>query len=297
MTVFEGILQGVIQGLTEFLPVSSDGHLSLFQHFFGLSGDNALFFTVMLHVGTLIAVFIAFWKDIWAMIVEFFKMIGDLFTKKFNYKTCNEPRKMVIMVILSLVPLLGFYLIKDWFTYLSEDSDIIVEGVCFLFTGSLLFLADKCVKGNKTAVDMTPREALRIGFFQGFAALPGVSRSGSTISVGLLSGFSREFMVKFSFIMGIPAILAASGVELLGALKAGVDIDMLPLAAGVVTAAVVGLAAIRLITWLVKTDRFGIFAYYTLILGVVVLILGAVEAFTGTGIADTVRALFHSSVR
>ncbi|MEA4912212.1 MAG: undecaprenyl-diphosphate phosphatase [Oscillospiraceae bacterium] len=297
MTVFEGVLQGVIQGLTEFLPVSSDGHLSLFQHFFGLSGDNALFFTVMLHVGTLIAVFIAFWKDIWQMIVEFFRMIGDIFKKKFDYKTSGETRKMVIMIILSLVPLLGFYLIKDWFTYLSEDSDIIVEGFCFLFTGSLLFLADKCVKGNKTAVDMTPREALRIGFFQGFAALPGVSRSGSTISIGLLSGFSREFMVKFSFIMGIPAILAASFVELLDALKAGFEVDLLPLAAGVITAAIVGLAAIKLISWLVRTDRFGIFAYYTLILGVVVLILGVIEYFTGAGIADTVRALLNASVR
>lgn len=297
MTVLEGFFQGVLQGLTEFLPVSSDGHLSLFQHFFSLNGENALFFTVMLHVGTLIAVFIAFWKDIWAMVAEFFKAIGDIFKGRFKYSESNEPRKGMIMIIISLVPLMGFYLIKDWFTALSEDSDIIVEGVCFLFTGTLLFLADKCVKGKKTAVDMKPREALRIGFFQGFAALPGVSRSGSTIAVGLLSGFSKEFMVKFSFIMGIPAIIAASGMELLDAIKEGIEIDMLPLAVGVIASAVVGLAAIKLISWLVKTDRFGIFAYYTLTLGVIVLILGAIEYFTGSTIPVLITNLLNQGVR
>ncbi len=297
MSVLDGFFQGLIQGLTEFLPVSSDGHLSLFQHFFGLNGENALFFTVMLHVGTLIAVFIAFWKDIWAIVGEFFKTIGDIFKGKFKYSESGEERKAMIMIILSLVPLLLFYLVKDYFTALSEDSDIIVEGVCFLFTGTLLFLADKCVKGKKTAVDMKPREALRIGFFQGFAALPGVSRSGSTISVGLLSGFSREFTVKFSFIMGIPAIMAASFVELLDALEAGIEIDMLPLLVGVITSAIVGLGAIKLISWLIKTDHFGIFAYYTLVLGVIVLILGAIEYFTGSTIPVFVTNLLNQGVK
>ena len=296
MTILDGVLQGVIQGLTEFLPVSSDGHLAVFQHLFGLSGENALFFTVMLHVGTLIAVFIAFYKTIWKMIVEAFKMIGDIFTGKFQYKESNEERKGVIMVLVTLIPLLAFYFVKDYFTMLSEDADIIVEGFCFLFTGTLLFLADKCVKGKKTAKDMTVREGLRIGFFQGFAALPGVSRSGSTISIGLLSGFSREFMVEFSFIMGIPAILGASLFEFLDALKTGVEFTM-PLFVGVITAAFVGLLAIKLLTWLVKTDRFGIFAYYTLILGVIVLVIGIVEHIAGQNIVDIVTTLINQGVR
>ncbi len=295
MTILDGVLQGIIQGLTEFLPVSSDGHLALFQHFFGLSGENALFFTVMLHVGTLLAVFIAFYKTIWKMIVEGFRMIGDIFTGKFSYRQANEERKGVIMILISLVPLLAFYFVKDYFTMLSEDGDILVEGFCFLFTGTLLFLADRCVKGRKTAKDMTVREGLRIGFFQGFAALPGVSRSGSTISVGLLSGFSREFMVQFSFIMGIPAIMGASLLELLDALKEGVSFSA-PLLVGMLVSAVVGLAAIKLLSWLVRTDRFGIFAYYTLALGVVVLVIGVIEHIAGADIVSFVNTLFNQGV-
>ncbi len=290
-------MQGVIQGLTEFLPVSSDGHLTLFQHFFGLSGDNSLFFTVMLHVGTLAAVFIAFHKTIWNMIVEAFRMIGDIFTGKFKYSECNEARKAVIMILLSLVPLLLFFFVKDYFTALSEDADIIVEGCCFLFTGAMLILADKCVKGSKTAIDMKPRDALIIGAFQGFAALPGVSRSGSTISSGLLLGFSREFMVSFSFIMGVPAIMGASLFEFLDAVGAGIEFDPVVLLAGIVTAALVGLFAIKLIAWLVKTDKFKIFGYYTLILGTVVLVIGIIEHIFGKNFTVLIGDLLNQGVR
>ena len=296
MTILQGLLQGVLQGLTEFLPVSSSGHLALFQHLFGLSGQNALFFNVMLHLGTLLAVFIAYWKTIWAMIVEAFRMIGDIFRGRFKYSECNEERKAVIMILITLIPLLFVYLIKDYITAFEEDSDIIVEGVCFLFTGTLLYLADKCVKGKKTAVDMTPREALRIGIFQGIAVLPGVSRSGSTVSAGLLSGFSREFMVRFSFIMGIPTILGACVTEMKDAVAEGVSFS-LPLVVGMVASVVVGLAAIKLLTWLIKTDRFGIFAYYTLILGVLVLAVGIIEHIAGANIVTLVGTLFNQGVK
>ncbi len=296
MTLLEGLLQGILQGLTEFLPVSSSGHLSLFQHLFGLSGEHAVFFDVLLHVGTLLAVFIAYWKTIWRMIVEFFLMLADLFRGKFKYKECNEERKMVLMVLLTLVPLLVFYFIKDSITALSEDADILVEGACFLFTGAMLFMADKCVKGRKTAVDMTPREALRIGLFQGIASLPGVSRSGSTVSIGLLSGFSREFMVKFSFIMGIPAIMGASLSEIGDAMQEGLSVTT-PMLAGMAAALVVGIGAIKLLTWLVKTDRFGIFAYYTLFLGVIVLIIGIIEHIAGDNIISLAATLFNQGVK
>lgn len=292
MTILEAILQGIIQGLTEFLPVSSSGHLSLFQHLFGLSDDSPLFFSLMLHVGTLVAVFVAYFRTIWDMIVEFFKMIGDIFTGRFKYSKSNESRKMVLMVLLATLPLLAFFFVRKWFTMLAEDNDIIVEGVCFLITGSLLFMADRSIKGTKTAVDMRPRDALTIGVFQGFAALPGVSRSGSTISSGMLLGYSREFMVKFSFILGIPAILGASLSEAVDVYREGIEFEMVPLIVGVVTAAVVGFLAIKLIQWLVKTDRFAIFAYYTLALGSLVLIIGVIETLSGQMIVDLISNLF-----
>ncbi len=292
MTLLEAIIQGAIQGLTEFLPVSSSGHLSLFQHFFGIAGEDSLFFTLMLHVGTLVAVFAAFWKTIVKMIVEFFKMVGDIFGRRFSYRECNEERKMVIMVLVTLIPLAFFYVFaKGYMESVAEDSDIIIEGLCFLFTGTLLFLASHCVHGTKTGVNMTARDAGIIGLFQCIAMLPGVSRSGSTIGSGLMLGYSKEFMVKFSFIMGIPVILGASLVEFKDAMSAGIDIEILPVLIGVATAAVVGYFSIILIKWLVVSDRFGIFAYYTLTLGVLVVAVGIVESVSGMNFVDFIRSL------
>ena len=279
--ILKALLQGIIQGLTEFLPISSSGHLSLFQHFTGQNGQGAMFFTVMLHMGTLLALFIAYHKLIIELIMELFRTIGAIFTGKFSYRQAGEKRRMVIMLILSLVPLILFFFVRNFFTSLAEDNDIIVEGVCFLFTGSLLFLADRCIKGKKTALEMKPRDALSIGIMQGIAGLPGVSRSGATISTGLLSGLSREYAVQFSFIMGIPAVLAATAVELSDAMKEKIEINIVPLLVGVVAAVVVGFFAIRLITWLVKTNRFKIFAYYTLALGAIVLVIGIIELLLG----------------
>ena len=279
MSVLEAILQGVIQGLTEFLPISSSGHLSLFQHFFGVSSENNLFFVLMLHLGTLIAVFVAFYKDIIAIIIELFKMIGDIFKGKFRYSECTEQRKMVIMIILTGIPLLLLFFVKDFFANLAEDNDIIVEGVCFMFTGLMLYIATRRSNGKKTAIDMKPKNALILGFLEGIAALPGVSRSGSTISGAMIQGFSKEFAVAFSFIMGIPAILAASVFEIPDAIKQGISISPAALIAGILMSAVVGLIAIRLVRWLVKINRYSIFAYYTFALGVVVVIIGIIEKF------------------
>ena len=183
------------------------------------------------------------------------------------------------MVLATGIPLLLLFLVKDFFTSLAEDDDIIVEGFCFLYTGLLLLLADRCVKGKKTAKDMKLKDSLWLGFFEGIAALPGVSRSGSTISVGMLRGFSKEFIVDFSFIMSIPAVMAACFFELLDAIEQGIAIDLLPMAVGVLTSLVVGLLAIKLVKWLIKTDRYVVFAYYTIILGVLCAVIGAVELF------------------
>lgn len=279
MTVLDGIFQGIIQGLTEFLPVSSDGHLSIYQHFTNNSGEGALVFTLMLHLGTLLAVFVCYHKTIWALILEFFLMVGDFFRGRLFKIKANENRKMIYMVVLATVPLLAFVLIKDFIVGFAEDKDIIVEGLCFLFTGSLLYLSSKAVKGKKTARNMKPAGALTIGFFQGLAIMPGISRSGSTISTGLLMGFSKEWMVKFSFILSIPAILGATILDLGDAIEMGSTMGMAPIIAGMVMSAIVGFFAIKLIEYLVVRDKFIIFAYYTFFIGTVVLILGIAEKF------------------
>lgn len=281
MTVFEAIIQALVQGFTEFLPISSSGHLSLVQHFFGINGEGAVTFSVILHLGTLVAVFIAFRQTIFLLIQEFFKMVKDIFTGKFKWKEMNPKRRMIMMIIISILPLFGFYIFKDFFTSLAEDADIIVEGVGFLYTSALLFLSAKGVKNTKMAAGTTVKDALTVGVFQGIALVPGISRSGSTICSGLLRGFSREYAVDYSFILGIPVILAGALSEIMGSdlLTASSSVEILPLAVGFVLAALSGLLAIKLIKWLVKSDRFKLFGWYTLALGIVVITLGILEKF------------------
>lgn len=291
MTILDGLFQGIIQGATEFLPISSDGHLTLYQHLTGNSGEGALFFNLMLHLGTLAAVFIAYHKDIWELIVTFFEMVRDIFTGKFSFKTKDENRRMIFMLFLACVPLLAFLPVKDWVTKITEDSDIVVEGLCFLWTAALLFLASKCVKGKKTAKEMRVRDALIVGVFQGTAIMPGISRSGSTISSSLLLGFSKEYCVKFSFILGIPAILGASLLETKDAIESGIVIEWAPVLIGMLTAAVVGYLCIRLIQYLVASDRFILFSYYTAALGAVVLVAGILEHLWGENIVDLIARL------
>ncbi len=277
MSLLDGIIQGIIQGLTEFLPVSSSGHVSLYQHFTGNSSENGLVFTLMLHLGTLLAVFIAYHKDIYQLILEAIAMLSDLFKGKLFKAKLTENRMMIYMIILTTLPLAGFIFIKDFITSFASDTDIIVEGLCFLFTSALLFFSARCVKGRKTAKNMKFKDAMFIGFFQGLAILPGVSRSGSTISSGLMLGFSKDFMVKFSFLLSIPAILGASVLEIPDAIKEGVSFGFEPLIAGMIAALVIGILAIKLVQYLVVNDKYIYFSYYTFILGVVVLCIGIYE--------------------
>lgn len=292
MTVINAVIQGVIQGITEFLPVSSSGHLSLFQHLFGLSEEGSLFFNVMLHAGTLLAVFICYWKEIWTIIRDFCIMLWKLVRGRFRYeRDATDAQREGLMILLTLIPLLCFYFIKDWFTMLAEDGDILVEGVCFLFTGSMLLLADRSKRGNKGAKEMSVRDALLIGIMQGVAALPGISRSGSTISTGMLLGYRPEFMAGFSFIMGVPAVLGANLSELYEALTTSIDVDWTVVLVGVAVSAVMGILSVKLVQWLVKKNKFSIFAYYTLTLGVLVLVMGIIEHLTGYSIMELVQLI------
>lgn len=281
--MLETIVQAVIQGLTEFLPVSSSGHLSLYQHFTGNSGEGALMFSAVLHLGTLVAVFVAFRKLIIDLIFEFFRLCKDLFTKKFIWEEMNPERRMIIMIIISTFMLVPFMLFKSWFEGIAEDSSILAEGICFLYTAAILFLSDKCIKGKKTKGDITVKDAATVGFFQGVALLPGVSRSGSTISSGLFCGFDRSTAVAYSFVLGIPAILGGCLLEIIDAVKAHeASVGIGNCAVGLIVAAVVGICAIKMVDWLVKSDKFKIFSIYTGALGIIVIFIGILELVRGT---------------
>lgn len=281
--MLETIIQAAIQGLTEFLPVSSSGHLSLYQHFTGNSGEGALMFSAVLHLGTLVAVFVAFRKLIIDLIFEFFRLCKDLFTKKFIWEEMNPERRMIIMIVISTFMLVPFMFFKSWFEGIAEDSSILAEGICFLYTAAILFLSDKCIKGKKTKGDITAKDAATVGFFQGIALLPGVSRSGSTISSGLFCGFDRSTAVAYSFVLGIPAILGGCLLEIIDAVKeheASVGIGNC--AVGFIVAAIVGICAIKMVDWLVKSDKFKIFSIYTGALGIIVIFIGILELVRGT---------------
>ena len=283
MSIFDAVIQGIIQGLTEFLPVSSSGHLSLYQHFTGNSGEAAGIYSILLHLGTLIAVMIAFYGELLDMIKEFFAMAKEVVTGKFNKENMNGSRRMIFLFIISLLPLCFFYFISDFYNALSTDNDIIVEGLCFLLTAVLLIVSGKCVKeGGSTAENMTWKQAVGMGIMQGIAPLPGLSRSGSTISTGLILGVSRDQAVAFSFIMGVPAVLAANLLEVPAAITGDVEINWFAALMGMAVSLIVGLAAIKTVKLLVKNDKFTKFAWYLIPLGIIIVAVGIFEKITGT---------------
>lgn len=274
------IIQGIIQGLTEFLPVSSSGHLSVAQHFMSIE-DMSLLISIVLHLGTLVAVCVAFRKTVWGMIKEFFLAIRDIFTGKFSWKDMNDNRRMLVMVIIATAILIPVYMFKEYFTAMEGDGDIIFEGCAFLVTAFFLFLSDSCVKGFKTGKAITVKDAIVVGLFQVIALFPGVSRSGSTMTGGLLSGFTKDTAVSFAFILGIPAILGGSVLEIKSAVEQGVEFNIPVLAVGFIVSAVVGLLSIKLVRLIAKKDKFKIFAIYTLVIGFVCICLGVYENITG----------------
>lgn len=278
MSILDAILQGIIQGLTEFLPVSSSGHLMLYAYLTNNNaGENNFLFSAFLHLGTLLAVCIAFKETVAALFKEGCSMVKDLFTGKLIKKGLQNPeRRMLVMMIISLAVLIPFYFLKDWIEYIAQTY-LIALGCFFLYTALILFLSDKCVDGKKDAGKLTWKEALTVGVFQAVALFPGISRSGSTICSGLFVGMNRDTAVKYSFMLGIPTILAGCLVEIKDAVEAdSLPWDQLPMyLVGFVVAAVVGILAIRLVDLLVKHNRFKYFAVYTLILGLVVIGFGA----------------------
>ncbi len=283
------IIQAVVQGLTEFLPVSSSGHLSVLQHVTGIDGEAALILSIVLHLGTLAAVFVAFWDTIWGMIKEFFFTIGDVFAGKFSWKNMNGTRRMMFMVIFATLILVPVYLFEEFFTGRQGDGDIVFEGVAFLFTAMLLFFSDRCSSGKKQGEDMKLRDGLTVGLFQCVALFPGVSRSGSTTAAGLFCGLEKQTAVTFAFILGIPAILGGSVLELGDALSSDMELDWIALGIGFVVSAVVGFLAIKLVAWLLKKDRFKIFGIYTLILGIACVVAGTWEHITGNTLMSLIN--------
>lgn len=309
MTIIEAVIQGIVQGLTEFLPVSSSGHLAITQHILGVDMEGNLFFNVMLHIGTLVAVVVFYHKLIWSLIKEFFVMIKDIFTGKFKWSQMNYERNMIIMIIIGLLPLMLMFIpipgtdmkIKDLADVFSASPVLIVTALSLLLTSVLLLIGIICNKRNSAVTfkhlrggsqekgreTYTVLDAILVGLMQCAAALlPGLSRSGSTLAVGEMRGINKQKALDYTFVLGIPSIIAAAlleGAEVIKN-KDSIQIDVLPIVVGMLVSAVVGYLAIWIFKWFLKTDKMMIFVVYTAVVGIALLVISVIEIQNGANL-------------
>ena len=309
MNIFEAIVLGAVQGLTEFLPVSSSGHLAIFQHFFGLN-DNNLFFNVMLHVGTLTAVCAVYWRLFLRLIKSFFMIMKKIFTGKFKWSEMDADENLVMMIIIGLLPLFLLFLpigggmkIKDLADKWNSDGYLIITAISLLVTSFLLVIGINA--NRKTTIlykshgklradgagrrKLNPVDAVFIGLFQAVAAIfPGISRSGSTLTAGELRKINKQRALDYSFVLGTPAIIAAALLEgkdaLFPADGSAVSIEFFPTLIGIITSAIVGFLAIRLFKWLLSTNRMYYFVLYTAGAGIICLVISIIELISGVNL-------------
>lgn len=271
MSYFEAVILGLIQGLAEFLPISSSGHLALMQQWFGIEEDKVLLFAVLLHVGTLVSVFIVYWKDVWELIKELGLTIKDIFTGKGLRLQERPTRKLGVMIIVATIPtgIIGI-LFNDFFD--SLYNSVIPIGIGLIITGFLLVLAERMGSSSRGIQQMNYRNALFIGTVQGIAICPGISRSGSTLFGSLMCNLDRKFAVKFVFLISIPSILGSAVMEAPAAIESGMDPGQLgPILVGMAVAAVSGLIAIKTMIKIVSNKKLNYFSCYVWILGLIVV--------------------------
>ena len=261
MTVLQAIFLGVVQGLTEFLPVSSSGHLVFFQSVFGLA-EPQLAFDVMLHLGTLLAVIVYFRTDVARILLGTWAWVR-------GRRGGESEAKLLLWIVVASIPtgLMGV-LLKDWFESLFSMPKTV--GLMLLVTGLLLWLTRFAGRKQKTRGEMGVLDALVIGIAQGVAIIPGISRSGSTISAGLFCGLNRELAGKFSFLLSIPAILGATFLEFREIDAAsGIGVTLF----GMAVSFFVGLVALKLLMNIVKKGKLSYFSYYCWAVGVLMVLL------------------------
>lgn len=270
MDWWQAILLGIVQGLTEFLPVSSSGHLMIFKELVGADAEGFLDFTVTVHLATVMATIVVFWNAIWTLLKGFFK---------FKY---NDETDYVCKILVSLVPvaLVGFFL-KDQVNALFGESLTLV-GVGLVITACLLFFSDNAGRWlgpsrTQARNGISYWQAFVVGIAQAFAVMPGVSRSGSTIATGLITGVKRENMAQFSFLMVLIPIIGEQSLDLLkaavGSETFGGAVGPLALCLGFVAAFVSGLFACRWMVSIVKKAKLSWFALYCLVVALLIFLL------------------------
>ena len=273
MSVGNAILLGLVQGITEFLPVSSSGHLSILNNLFGLTTaeDGHLLFDVLLHLGTLVSILVVYGQDVKDMVFETLALM-NLGPQAGQQRGRRPGARLFFMIGIATLPLLLILPIKDLLEGLYDKSIFI--GIALILTGCMLYVSDRMTPGTKNVGGMTLLDALIIGLCQCVAVIPGLSRSGTTITAGIATGLKRDFAVKFSFLLSIPAVLGANILSLIDAFRAGVDWSLFPAyLIGMATAMISGIVAIELLKYISRHSKFGGFAYYCWVVGALSIIL------------------------
>ncbi|MDR2615050.1 MAG: undecaprenyl-diphosphate phosphatase [Oscillospiraceae bacterium] len=274
MSLLLAIFLGVVQGVAEFLPISSSGHLSALQNLLGVpaADDSHLLLDVMLHLGTLISICVSLQRELRAIISETSTLLrGD------ETRAAAPPNvRTLILIAIATLPMLAAIPFYGLIRRLFFNTAFI--GFMLLLTGALLFVSSKYLKpGAKTERTLTIPDALMIGLSQVVSLIPGLSRLGATVSVGLSRGAERGFAVKFSLLLSIPAVLGSAVVTLAAAVKNGIDWSVFPMyLAGLLVAAVVGILAIQLLRAAARRADWSPFAYYCFGAGAFVLLLSII---------------------
>ncbi len=271
MNWFQALILGLVQGLTEFLPVSSSGHLIIFSNILNIQIDDGNAFSVLLHVATFLSVCIMYKADVWMLIRECFLWIADLFRGRFKAETPN--RRMLFMLIYATIPAIVVGFIFKVFDLDAKLSALPVVGCTLLITSVLMYVIDRFDEGKYTAANAHPKSAWLVGLAQACALLPGLSRSGSTITASRACGFKKDFAIKFAFLMSLPAILGAAVLEGASLIKDGAfSVELLPTVVAFIAAMVSGVLAIKFMINLLKNNRFYIFSIYCALAGILCLV-------------------------
>lgn len=276
MEWYEAVLLGLIQGLTEFLPVSSSGHLEIGKVLLGVETTDDLLFTTMVHAATVLSTILVFRKQIWDLLKGFFCGLKGIRIEK-GALVCNDQTDYLLKIVVSMIPI---FVVGVFFKDQVESlfGSIMVVGVALVVTAALLFFSDMASKPRKNAKENTYRngisywQAFVIGIGQSVAVIPGLSRSGTTISTGLICGVKREAMAQFSFLMVLVPILGETFLEILGGEFGASSVGALPLVLGFVSAFLSGLFACKAMVALVKKARLSWFALYCLLAAAAIFI-------------------------
>lgn len=276
MSIWSAALLGLVQGIAEFLPISSSGHLSIINNLFKITPleNGHMLFDVLLHLATLISILIVYWQDLKQMFFEVlsFVNVGPMAGQR---RAEYPGARMFFMIVIATLPLFLILPIKDQLETLYYHNIFI--GIAIILTGCLLYVSDKMLPGKKTERSITISDALIIGLCQCVATIPGLSRSGTTITAGIATGLRRDFALRFSFLLSIPAVLGANILSLFDAFKAGVDWASVPAyLVGMVAALISGIVSINLLKYISAKGRFGGFAYYCWVVGVLAIVMSMI---------------------